>query len=229
MATSRVADMYRVPLILTGTSLRTELPLSPEMDVAIAAGSIHYVRNAIRGEPIAAECERLLYGGSLSRKIGSLLFLLSGRRSLKSYGWLNLPDYLECDYDSSRRTIHKELGWQEPPNRPEHMDCIVEPVLRYLHSRRFPGLEHQRLALARLVMAGQITREEALRRLEEEPEEQCPESVLRMFLWNLNMSREEFDRYIDMGPRHLQFRQQPNPAIKAAMKLLSVQGEAGTV
>lgn len=227
MATSRVADMYRVPLIMTGTSLRTELPLSPETDMAIAADSIHYIRNVLHGEPIAAECKRLVYGGSIRRKIGTLFFVLSGRKSLKFYAWLNLPDYIDWDYDSMRRTVREELGWQEPPKGPEHMDCVIAPVAKYLHNRRFPGLEQRRLTLAGLVMARQISREEALRRLDEESEEQCPESVLHMFLRNLEMSKKEFDRYIDMGPRHLQFRPRPNPVNKAATKLLSIRDKAG--
>jgi len=53
-------------------------------------------------------------------------------------------------------------------------------------------------------MAGQMTREEALRRLEK-PVEQCPESVLNLFLKNIKMSKDEFDKYIDLGPRHLQY------------------------
>ncbi len=222
MATSRVADMYRVPLIMTGTSLRTELPLSPETDMAIAADSISYVRNVLRGETIVTECKRLFYGGSIRRKIGTLFFVLSGKKSLKSYAWLNLPDYTDWDYDFIRRTVRKELGWQEPPKGPEHMDCVIAPVVKYLHNRRFPGLEQRRLTLAGLVMAKQLSREEALRRLKEEPEEQCPESVLHMFLQNLEMNREDFDRYIDMGPRHLQYAPRANPVIKIAMKLLSI-------
>ena len=51
-----------------------------------------------------------------------------------------------------------------------------------------------------------MTREEALRRLKEEPEEQCPEDIMNLFLHDLKMNRDDFDRFIDMGPRHLQFR-----------------------
>ena len=222
MASLRVADMYHVPLVLRGTSLRTELPLSPEM---FQYGSMSHVQNVLSGEPIAAECKRLLYDGNLRRKIGHLFFLLSGKKSLRFYAWLNLADYIEWDYDSILLTISKELGWQAPPDRTEHMDCVIQPVAKYLHNRRFPGAEQRRLTLARLVMAGDILREEALRRLEE-PEEQCPESVMCMFLQNLGMSREEFDRYVDMGPRHLQFRSQ-KPAIKAMMRLLRIVHKKG--
>jgi hypothetical protein len=53
-------------------------------------------------------------------------------------------------------------------------------------------------------MAGQMTRQEALKRLSEHPEP-CPESVMNLFLKNIGMSKEEFDKFVDMGPRHLQY------------------------
>ena len=54
-----------------------------------------------------------------------------------------------------------------------------------------------------------MTREEADRQLREEPEEHCPEGVLNGFLENLEMTREEFDHLVDLGPRHLQFQPPP--------------------
>jgi hypothetical protein len=84
------------------------------------------------------------------------------------------------------------------------MDCIIHPLQRYIQLRRFPALGQDRLRFARLVMAGQMTREEALEKLAEPPEP-CPESVMNLFLRNIGMSKEEFDNYIDRGPKHLQY------------------------
>ena len=53
-------------------------------------------------------------------------------------------------------------------------------------------------------MAGQMSRESALEKLAE-PAEECPESTMNLFLRNIKMSKGEFDNYIDMGPRHLQY------------------------
>jgi hypothetical protein len=220
MTTSRIAEMYRVPLILTGSSMRTELPLSPEMFTF--TGSDPYIRNVLRGEALSSECERLFFSNSLRRKVGLLLFWLSQKKRLLSYGWFNLADFTDWDYDTIYDTVRNELGWKSPPEA-EHMDCIIHPISRYIHNRRFPGLELERLTLARLVMAGQVTREEALLKLEEEPKMQYPESVMQIFLQNLNMSKEEFDRYIDMGPRHLNFNPQPSMLMKMAKKVFSLQ------
>jgi len=53
-------------------------------------------------------------------------------------------------------------------------------------------------------MTGQMTREEALHKLESETAK-TPESALNLFLKDIKMEKEEFDKYIDMGPRHIRY------------------------
>jgi len=203
MATERIAEMYDFPLILRGSSARTELVLSPE---DFADGSVDYVRNVLRGEPIAAECNRLLYRPSLRRRIGYRLFRWEGRKRIRLCATIDLPDYSGWEYETIYRTNIEKIGWRAPSEDMEHIDCVIHPVTTYLQNRRFPGREIRRLTLARLIMAGQVSREEAMRQLDEEPNDDPPEPIMAMFLQNLGMTRKEFDRYVDMGPRHLQFK-----------------------
>jgi len=106
------------------------------------------------------------------------------------------------------------------------MDCIVHPIQKYIQNRRFPGLEQERLVQARLVMAGQISRDEALEMMNK-PVDNCPESVLDMFLKNIDMSKEEFDNFIDMGPRHLDYDKPSDLATRIVTKVFP-QRQAGT-
>ena len=200
MGNYKLADLYNIPLVIQGSSQRTELPLSREM---AEHGSLPHSRGVLKGEPIAAECNRFLCDMSMRRKVGHVLFRLSGRKRLISYAWFSLAQYVDWNYDIILDTIERELDWAAPEET-EHMDCIIHPIQKYIQIRRFPDLGLDRLRFARLIMAGQMTREEALRRLEK-PAEQCPESVLNLFLKNIKMSKDEFDKYIDMGPRHLQY------------------------
>jgi len=200
MGVYKLADLYDIPLVIQGTSSRTELPLSREM---AEHGSLSHVRGVLKGEPIAAECKRMLCDMSMRRKIGMMLFRLSGRKRLITHAWFNLADYMDWNYNIILETIQRELEWAAPEET-EHMDCIIHPIQKYIQIRRFPDLDLDRLRFARLIMAGQMTREDALRRLEK-PAEQCPESVLNLFLKNIKMSKNEFDKYIDLGPRHLQY------------------------
>lgn len=224
MSTFRIAEMYSIPMIVKGTSLRTELPLAREM---FQGGDPEHVRSVLEGEPIVQECRRLCFrGASIQRQIGQLLFLLLGQKRVASYAYFNLADYVEWDYDIIYDTVRKELGWIAPIES-EHMDCIIHPIQKYIHNRRFPDLPMKRLSLARLVMAGLMTREEALLKLEHEPSEQCPEAVMNLFLKNINMTREEFDRYVDMGPRHLQYHPQPSISLRMAKRIFRFR-DAGT-
>lgn len=195
-----LADVYDIPLVIQGTSLRTELPLSREM---AEHGRLSHVRGVLKGEPIAAECKRFLSDMSLRRRVGHMLFRLSGRKRPITYAWFNLAEYIDWNYDIIYNTIQKELDWAGPEET-EHMDCLIHPIQKYIQIRRFPDLDLDRLRFARLIMAGQMTREEALSKMEK-PIEQCPESELNSFLKNIQMSKDEFDNFIDMGPRHLNY------------------------
>jgi hypothetical protein len=197
---NKVADMYDIPIVIQGTSPRTELPLSREM---AEHGRLPHVRGVLKGEPIATECKRILCDMSMNRKVGHVLFRLSGKKRPITYAWFNLADYVDWNYNNILETIQRELDWTSPEEN-EHMDCAIHPIQKYIQIRRFPDLDLDRLRYARLIMAGQMTREEAISKIEN-PEEQCPESVLKLFLNNIKMSKEEFDNYIDMGPRHLNY------------------------
>jgi hypothetical protein len=64
-------------------------------------------------------------------------------------------------------------------------------------------------------MAGQMSREEALKSLAQEPVS-CAESELSHFLADMKMTKSDFDRYIEMGPRYIAFRQGKNVLWKFA-------------
>jgi hypothetical protein len=200
VGTVKLADLYDIPLIVSGTSFRTELPLSREM---IETGSLCHVRGVLKNEPISVECKRMLSSPSMKRKLGNMLFRLTGTKGPFTYALFNLSDYIDWNYNTIFETIRKELDWTAPEEA-EHMDCLIHPIQKYIQIRRFPDLDMDRLRFARLIMAGQMTREEALHKLEK-PITQCPESTLNLFLKDIEMSKEEFDKYIDMGPRHLQY------------------------
>ncbi len=213
MATALVADIHRVPLVFGGSSSRTELPLTPEM---FQPGRLGHVRSVLEGEPIAKKWPHLLHEGSLERRAGYRAFWWSAQKRVHLCAWVNLPDYVEWNYETVYRTIRDDLGWTAPPEHEEHSDCAIHPITTLMHNRRFPGLEVRRLTFARLIQAGQLTREEALRRLREEPEAECPEDLLRSFAASLGMTREEFLRYVEMGPRNLQYQEKPSPIWEVA-------------
>ena len=114
-----------------------------------------------------------------------------------------LAEYIDWNTKNIQETIRRELGW-ESPEESEHMDCIIHPIQNYIQTRRFPEIELDRLRLAKLIMVGQMTREEALYKLQNSKTRDSKPALYR-FLEDIKMTKEEFDKYIDMGPRHLQY------------------------
>jgi hypothetical protein len=224
MSTFRIADMYKIPLIIKGSSMRTEMPLSREM---FQGGDPAHFQAVLEGEPIAHECGRLCErGAGFQRRLGYMMFLLSGQKRLRSYAYFNLAGYVDWDYRTIQETIQKEVAWTAP-DESEHMDCLIHPIQKYIHNRRFPTLKMNRLTYARQTMAGLMTRQEALQKLEQEENDSCPENVMNMFLGNIDMTRQEFDDYIDLGPRHLQYHPAPDLSLRLAKKVFPIQ-DAGT-
>lgn len=198
----KFSELYEIPLIITGTSLRTELPLSREM--AEHGHNLSYIKNVLKHETLGVNYNRLFYDSSFKRKIGYFLFNIFGRKKLINFAWINLADYIDWNYEQIFKTIKRELKWAAPEND-EHMDCLIHPIQNYIQIRRFPDLDLDKLRYARLIMAGQITRADALHKLELS-ENRCSKETLNLFLKKIGLTKQEFDDYIDMGPRHLNFR-----------------------
>lgn len=216
MATERVAEMYDIPLVFGGSSAKVELPTAPEM---FQPGEIHFVRNMFKGEQLPDGYQRLLYEGSLKRRIGYRLFWWGAQSRLRVCAWVNLPSYIDWNYEKMFHTICKELGWQSPSGKAEeHIDCAVHKASAYVHNRRWQGSEIYRLTFAGMIMAGQMTREAALKQLEEKQPD-YEEADLAILLQDIKMSKEEFDRYIDMGPRYVAFRKKDSKLWQYARQL----------
>jgi hypothetical protein len=204
MTTEIVAEMYDIPLVFGGSAYNVELPTAQEM---IQSGYTDFIRNVLKGEPIGLEAKRLTYDGSLKRRLGYQLFRWGFQSRLRICAFVNLPDYIEWNYSTMFRTIRDKLGWQSPSGKEEeHIDCGIHKASAYIHDRRWKGSDIRRLTFAGLIMAGQLSREDALYKLENEPGVQYSESDFKTFLDDIRMTQEEFDKYIDMGPRYMDFR-----------------------
>jgi hypothetical protein len=80
--TDLAADLYNIPLVLGGSSARTELPLTPEM---FQPGPLDYFRNVLKGEPLAHQCRSLLVGPSVRRWLGYRLFWWGSQKRIRTF------------------------------------------------------------------------------------------------------------------------------------------------
>jgi hypothetical protein len=216
MSTELVAEMYDIPLVFGGSASKVELPVAPIM---FQSGPVAFISNVFKGKTGVDKYKRLLFEGTLKRRIGYRRFWWGSQRRLGSYAWVNLPNYIDWNYATMFKTIQDELGWKSPSGKEEeHIDCAIHKASAYIHDRRWKGSEIKRLNFAGLIMAGQMTREEALEKLKTEGLPQYDETDLQPFINDIDLTKNEFDKYIDMGPRYMTYRPEPGMFYRLASK-----------
>lgn len=100
---------------------------------------------------------------------GNSRFNVYKRAHAPSDGPETIPvfNYIEWDQDIIEKTLQEETGWQKPPKSLTwRYDCILEPLLDFTYKREF-GISSAGLYLCGLIRSGGISREEALRLMEE--------------------------------------------------------------
>ena len=91
-------------------------------------------------------------------------------------------NYIEWDQDIIEKTLQEETGWQKPSKSLSwRYDCILEPLLDFTFKREF-GISSVGLYLCGLIRSGLISREEALRLVEENEDQARLDTSLRTVL-----------------------------------------------
>jgi hypothetical protein len=195
---------YGTPLLLRGTSLRTEERVTPEI---FQSGSLGFFQNVLRRYPVDIPLHDMSLDRSLSEKVGLALGLLSRGRITCGVMEVQVPDYLDWHYNDVYKTIYREFGWRRLPDRDEHVDCVVEPVVHYLRRQRVPALTPNSLRYSALVRAGMMNREVALTLVNEERvrESAIPPETDHLVRC-LNISMEQFEAWSQPSFRHMEFQ-----------------------
>ena len=188
-----VAQLYKIPLTVSGTGWQvTYLAGVPEV---FQEGSVDFVRNVIKGEPIEKDISALLQGSDswsfdrLYRIAGRLLKRPWLARSM----YVRLYDYFDPDYDKIYDIIKREMGWTAGDEaNAEHLDCELHGVAGYLHSLKFPELTGHTIHRAGLVRMGKADRDIALAEDLKEKADLTPPAALKPFLDEIGMSIDEF-------------------------------------
>ncbi len=104
-------------------------------------------------------------------------------------------NYVDYSYDNVKARITEELAWREYGGK--HYESLFTRFYQgYILPRKF-GFDKRRAHLSTLICSGQITREEAMRRISQPgyPQEQC--DIDRPFvLKKLGFSEDEFEQYL---------------------------------
>lgn len=119
------------------------------------------------------------------------------RRGIDYVPLLNLMSY---DKAAAISRLIEELGWS--PYTGKHGESTFTRFYQgYILPRKF-GIDKRKAHLSSLICAGQVTRDEALRRLEAEPmSADEARSEKRFVTKKLQLTEEEFDSYMAQPPR----------------------------
>jgi hypothetical protein len=186
----RTARAFDIPLIIAGTSLKTEEHVSPEF---FESGELSYFKNVLAGEDLYDGAEPLMYGNSWFHILERALTTVQ----------INLPDYVEWDYDEIFRTISSELDWHAHSDDAEHSDCLVDNIVHFFRYAKFPALVPEMLRFSKLVTIGRMTRQEAESRVFDHREAVTEPENLQWFLDRLNITASEMDQVLADPLRHM--------------------------
>ena len=118
-------------------------------------------------------------------------------KRVKAVRLLNFVDYRKEDVI---RTLEKELPWRYYGGH--HYESVYTRfVSAYLLYHKF-GIDKRKIEYAALVRSGQMTREEALRKLGEDPwPKDRTEQDIECVTSKLEMSRDEFEQLLSRSPK----------------------------
>ncbi|MDM8006721.1 MAG: asparagine synthase-related protein [Phycisphaerae bacterium] len=189
----RVAMAYGIPVVLQGAVPMEEGSGSPE--------SIY-------------DCARfraiMETSGGVTKDELESFFMFPIRSELAEFIMLRfgkLPREIPLLYYHPRKSeqevrdlLVNETGWKDmsETNLSKHFDCLAEPFTNYVREKRL-GYSRRTCQYSNLIRLGEMTREEAVRRLQEEkPDEEPP--CTNQVLERLDVPRQALDGVLRVPP-----------------------------
>jgi len=184
---ARAQLAFNIPLAVRGTSRRTEEHVSNEF---FMGADLNFLENVLQNSGLEEESEALLWPTKL---IGTLPYV-------------NMPDFIEWNYNEIFSVLTNELKWTASKKEAEHSDCIVANIVDYVRLKKYPVLIPEMLRFSKLVTCGQLTREEALNRVNGNKKEMVEEPKnLNWFLTEFGISETDFHEALKDPTRHLKY------------------------
>lgn len=189
----RTARRFGVRYILSGDNHATESTLPqgwnhPKTDLTnIRAINAAFSKTSLRTYP----------------KLSTLEMVFSQRvLHIRNVPFLSYYPYVKSD---AIALLAKQVGWR-PYGGKHHESVITRFYQGYILPRKF-GIDKRRLHLSRLICSGQMTREEALKDLEQPQYDPALQMDDREYVCKkFRISVEEFDRLMSAPPRsHFEF------------------------
>lgn len=118
---------------------------------------------------------------------------------MRKYVWFNLLDYIDYNKDEAKKFLQDNYEWRDYGGK--HYESFYTRFYQtYILPIKF-GYDKRRMHLSSLIVAGQLSREEALEVLKSLPyDEKTIEREIEYFLEKIQISRDEFDAIMQTKP-----------------------------
>jgi len=178
----RVAEQYDVPLIVSGFSAQIE-----SRGAKIYSYNNNLFKN-VAGDLMNSDETKDFLAESKWQKLIRRFKHFTLTRYRKQ---ISLPDYIPWVDSEIKETITKKLDWQaREDGSTDHIDCLFAPIKNYLVVKKW-GFGEKTTKYSAMIRAGQITREEALEKTQQEEESNKEPEVINKFMNILKITRED--------------------------------------
>jgi len=188
------ARLLDIPLTVSGTGRRVEyLSMLPEL---FQGGDPSFFKKVVEGTPFEFRAHHLSVRqpGFNLRRLSRIASRLLRLPLLPKQQQVGIYDYFDPSFDQILPIIEREMGWTKPVDGFEHMDCQMHGVAHYVQSLRFPEITPSTVHQSGLVRMGRTTREAALQLDQAQLRDRRTPSQLGVFLREVGMSQEEFEK-----------------------------------
>ena len=180
-----VAREYDIPLIIVGSSSRTEAPAPKYLN----PWDPWYFRNVLKGEHYQQRLRCSFF--SRNYLLGEAMARVFGHRRI-----VVLPEYIDWDEAKIFALFEREFGFVFGQ---EHSDCWASDVARYLYRKKCNGVDPLVAKYSLLVRSGKMSRADATEKLST-IESNLPPPNLDRFLKATLMTLEEFEAASERSP-----------------------------
>jgi len=180
-----VAREYDIPLIIVGSSSRTEAPAPKYLN----PWDPWYFKNVLKDEHYRERLRCSFFSHNYLMTEG-VAHVLRRRRIVV------LPEYIDWDEGKIVALFEQEFGFDFGQ---EHSDCWASDVARYLYRKKCNGVDPLVAKYSLLIRSGKMSRADAIEKLST-IENNVPPPNLDRFLKATGMTLQEFDAASERSP-----------------------------
>jgi len=191
---------FNIPLVIKGSGRRVQY-VSQIKEIS-SLNTASYFANVIKKTKVESDFKhfaRNKHKLEFQKIVGGVTDIIRiPRTSLMRFvpQHIGMYDYVYKPYPEIIEIIKKEMGWSDGLGKAEHLDCELHDVPFYMNTLKIPNITKNTFYYSGLIRQGIMTREDALRKEEEELLTNEKPNELVRFLTDNHISTEDYQKFV---------------------------------